>query len=328
MKKTFLILLSFLCLLDLGSAQTLLRYNYKKNNLIYTGSERVRVLPSASKATPLQLKLSKVLFQDGQPVYLLRVEFEESTAWKMPANAPLTLFTRDGRSLVLKNSGSAPNLVAPEGFVNQEGNKVFLNYGEYYLEEADLQKLLSGVVRLEATKRWSSDGVIRITFKEDEFSNALNRQYDELKTASKPASELGSNLKSLQDQGGSRLAETNTVRVNDGLSVSLVYLYYASSNSESIDLNLYLPGKTIPFTSSVVITTRSGERINLQQEKELPSGRAICYPSLEQLKSISTGVSSISVHTTSNNVVMDFPADEFAKAISKLYNSLMTVAIL
>lgn len=328
MRKLLIVLALVLGLAEMASAQNLLKYNYKKNKLIYTGAERIRVNPPSAKDDPVYVKLSRVLFDDGQPVYILRLDFEEATAWKMPANAPLTIVASNGRSVLLKNSGSAPNLVAPNGIKNADGKTMFLNYGEYYLEEADLQKLIGGVISIDATKRWSADGSIRILYKNNEFGSALAKQYDAIVKAPKPSSELGNNLKSISDQRGSRLAESNTIKVNDQISVSLVYLYYANSNSESIDLNLYLNGKTVAFNSPIKVVTKLGASINLKQEKELAAGRAICYPSLEELKLMAQGVAKISVQTTGQEVIIYFQGDEFSKAIEKLYNSLMTVSIL
>lgn len=327
MRKIILAVLTIFMAANMASAQNLLKYNYKKNNHIYTGAERVTVKGPSAKDDPIQVKLSRVIFEDGQPVYILRLDFMEATAWKMPKNAPLNIVTTEGRTISLKNSADSPNLVAPKGTV-YNGSTVFLNYGEYYLEEADMKKVIAGITSIEATKRWSSDGVIKISYKNNELGSAISQQYNVIKNAPKPGEELGSNLKSLQDQAGSRLVESNTIKVNNQLSVSLVYLYYASSNTESIDLNLYLPGVTVPFTYDVKITTKSGEVYTLQQEKELPAGRVICYPTSEQLKEMAKGVTKVSVQTKSGEVVNTFTANEFGKAVDKLYNSLQTLAIL
>lgn len=309
-------------------AQTGLRYNYRKNKLVYTGTDRVRVDAPAPKDLPVHVKLSRVLFDDGQPVYIIRLDFEDVSAWKMPVNAPLTIVTKSGRQVLLKNSADSPNLVAPQGFRNESGKTVFLNYGEYYLEEADMQKLDEGIVSIDATKRWSSDGSIKISYKGNEFGNALSSQYKAIKSAPVPTSDLGSNLRSLQDQRGSRLVETNTVKVSGGLAVSMVYLYYANSNSESIDLNLSLEGSTVPFTSGIRIVTGKGETIMLKQEKDLPAGKVICYPSLEQVRMMSEGVARMSIQTTSGEITIAFPSDEFGRTVKELYNSLMTVSVL
>lgn len=328
MKKIFLTVVSVVLAAGMLSAQDLVKYNYKKNNKTYTGSERIRVAASSSKDTPVTVKLSRVLFEDGQPLYILRLEFEESTAWKMPKNAPLTIVTSEGRSIVLKNSSDSPNLVAPKGIRNAAGNTVYLNYGEYYLDASDMKKIVAGITSIDATKRWSSDGFIKIQYKNNELGSAIARQFDAINKASSPSYELGSNLNSLQDQSGSRLAETRQEKVNGQLSVSLVYLYYAASNTESIDLNLFVDGQTVPFTSPVIVTTKSGAVINLKQEKDLAAGRVICYPSIEQIKMMAAGVSRVSIKTTGSELVFTFPGDEFGKAVDKLYNSLETVAVL
>lgn len=327
MKKLFTATLMLLMLLSTASAQDLLKYNYKKNNRIYSGTERIRVT-SGSKDTPVHVKLTKVLFSDGQPVYMLRMEFEDATAWKMPKNAPMTIVMTDGRNLVLKNNSDAPNMVAPKGVKNPSGNDVYLNYGEYYLEEADLKKLVSGISSIDVTKRWSADGVIKVAYKNNELGSAIAKLYETINSAKTPKEELGSNLKSLQDQSGSRLVESNVVPVSDKMSVSLVYLYYAPSNIESFDLNIYIDGYTIPFTSPVKVVTSAGETIELRQEKDLVAGRVISYPTNEQVKQMMEGVSKVSIKTTSDEVEVEFPTDEFAKVVTKLWNSLQTMAIL
>lgn len=323
MRKTLLTLVALLCVVDMVSAQPGLRYNYKKNGYIYSGCARERV----DGTTPVHVKLSRILFPDGQPVYQLRLDFEEGSAWKMPKNAPVTIRTSDGRSILLKNSADAPNLVAPEGIRSDKG-RVYLNYGEYYMEEADLKKISAGIESIDVTKRWSSDGYIKVTYKNNELGSVISSQYSKLKSAPRPASELGNNLKSLQDQRGSRLAETVVSKVNDRLSAQLIYLYYAESNNESIDLNLYLAGRTVPFGAAVTIATKSGETISLHQEKELTAGRIICYPTPQQYGRMLKGVATIRIETSAGPVSIDFPDNSFTEVLSKLYNSVMTVAVL
>ena len=322
MKKILLVALAALLFVS-ASAQDLLRYNYKKNNYIYTGTERVRVVGT----TPLEVKLSRVTFPDGENVYILRVEYEEATAWKMPKNAPLTIFTTDGKNVTLKNSSDSPNLVAPSGIKTSAG-KVYWNYGEYYMEEADLKKIASGVSSIDATKRWSSEGVIKVSYKNDEFGSAIRRQMQAINSAPVPKSEISNSLKSISDQGGNRLVETEKVHVNSQLAVSLVYLYYAESNNENYDLNLFISGKTVPLGGAVYITTTSGQTIELQQEKDLSAGRVICYPTIEQLKLMSKGVSKITVHTVSSPVTINITDGSFGAAVDKLYCALQPVTIL
>ncbi len=306
------------------SAQGLVKYNYLKNGYTYTGTERIRV---DSKTAPVQVKLSRVLFPDAQPVYILRLEFEDASAWKMPKNAPLTIVNSDGRSIVLKNASDESNLVAPNGITTDAGT-VFLNYGEYYLEEGDMKKVASGIKSIEATKRWSSSGVIKVEYPANELGSAIKKEYDAIMAAPRPKTELGSNLASLQDQGGSRLVTTKKFSVGDGLSVELVYLYYGPSNSESIDLNLYLTGRNVPFNSPVTVATKSGKLITMRQEKELTGGRVICYPTLEELREMSAGISSITFKTASGDYSPKFDGAEFGRILDRLYNSVQTVAIL
>jgi len=205
---------------------------------------------------------------------------------------------------------------------------VFLNYGEYYVDESEMTKILAGVKSMDATKRWSSQGSIKVEYAANELGSAIKRQYDAIVSAPKPAEELGSNLASVQDQGGSRLVETKTVEVGDELSVSLVYLYYGPSNSESIDLNLYLTGSNVPFNAPVTIATASGKLLTLRQEKELMGGRVICYPTIEEIREMADGITSITFKTTTGNFSPAVDGKEFGKVMDRLYNSLQTAAIL
>lgn len=308
------------------SAQELLRYNYKKNGYVYTGTERIRVTDGAN-GTPLQVKLGRVSFPDGAAIYILHIDYESSSQWRIPKNAPLTIRTTAGKTVIAKNNAESENLIAPQGIL-ANGTRTFWNSAEYYFEEADIQKIAVGVTSIEAQRRWSSDGVIQVTYKNDEFGKAIFRQFETISNAPAPKIEIGSQLKSLQDQGDNRMVETNTLSVNGQLSVSMGYVYYASGNTESYDLNLYLPGKTVPLDGIVTIVTTSGQTISLKQEKSLGEGQVTCYPDAEQIKRMSRGVSRMSVQTTSGTVNLSFPDGAFATAVDKLYSAIQTVSIL
>lgn len=326
-KFLFAVLTGLLVASVAASAQTLLRYNYKKNGYVYTGTERLRVT-GGTGGTPLQLKLSRVSFPDGAAIFILHVDYESSTAWKIPKNAPLTIHTTAGKTVISKNSFDGPNLIAPQGIQAANGTKTYWNSAEYYFEEADIQKIAVGVTDIEAQRRWSSDGVIKETYKNDEFGKAVFRQFEAICNAPAPKYEVGSQLKALQDQGDNRIVETNTLSVNGQLSISLEYVYYASGNNESYDLNLYLPGKEVPIDGLVSVVTTGGQTINLKQEKPQEQGRVTCYPDAEQLKRMLHGVSRITVQSTTGTVTVNVQDGSFSTAVDKLYNAVQTVAIL
>ena len=310
--------------LSLGlSAQDLLRYNYTRNGYTYTGTERIKVEGS----TNLYVKLGRILFSDGAPVYLLRIDVEDSTPWKMPKNAPMTINTTEGRSIILNNSATDPNLVAPGG-IDTPAGKLYWNYGEYYLEESDLRKLSAGVSNMDITKRWSAEGYIKIAWKNNEFGKAVSDEWEAIKNAPAPKSDVSGVMRSLQDKGGSRLAETTVLEVNKNVSASLVYFYYAATNTEGYDLNLFVKGLTVPYGGSVEIETSDGDRISLIQEKELPAGRVMCYPEAADVKKMLGGVKSIIFQTAGENEVVTFAQDEFTAVFDKLYNALQTISIL
>lgn len=327
MKKFLFVMLTGLMMASAAYAQDLLRHNYKKNGYVYTGTERIRVT-SGPNGTPLQLKLNRVSFPDGAAIFILHVDYESTTAWKIPKNAPLTIHTTNGKTVISKNTFDAPNLIAPQGIRAANGAKTYWNCGEYYFEEADIQKIAVGVASIEAQRRWSADGIIKETYKNDEFGKAVFRQFEAICNAPVPKFEIGSQLKALQDQGDNRMVETNTLSVNGQLSISLGYVYYASGNSESYDLNLYLPGKDVPLDGLVTIVTPGGQTISLKQEKAQEQGQITCYPDAEQLKRMLHGVSRITIQTTTGTVTVNVQDGSFATAVDKLYSAVQTVAIL
>jgi len=322
-KRIFIALAAFMLTVSGLSAQNLLRYNYKKNGYVYTGTERLRVPGSQ----PIQLKLSRIALPDGASVYILRMDFEDAAQWSVPKNASLKVSLSSGKTLVSKNELES-NVVAPKG-VKTDAGTVYWNGAEYYFEENDIAKMTSGVSAIEAVRRFSSDGGnIKVTYKNDEFANALYRQYQAITGAPVPQAELGDNIKSLQDFSGSRTAQTKTVSVDPQLSVSLSYLYYADTNNENYDLNLYLNGKEVPIGTSVTLVTASGTTINLQQEKDLPGGYVVCYPTVAQLKEIAGGVSRLTIRGTETIADISLRDSQFAETVKSLYHSLQRVAIL
>lgn len=325
MRKYLLAVLSAFVLSALAmQAQDLLKYNYKRNNYVYTGAERVE---AASTTSPVYIKLGRIAFPDGVSIYVLRLDFESESAWKMPKNAGITFELENGSAVVAKHSGDAANLVAPEG-IAKGGGKVFWNYGEYYLEESDIKKLLSGVSSLDAARRRSASGHVKLSFKNNSFSKALRRAYNAIEAAKTPSSELGRHVSGLNDTAGNRLASTETLDAGSGLSVYLNYLYSAENNSESYDLVLSVPGRTVAGGAAVTFITTQGERIVLKQEKNLPEGEVICYPENDTLKRMIHGVSRIVLETTSGEVSFNLRGQEFSSALGTLYNSLQTIAIL
>jgi len=310
---------------SVASAQDLLRYNYKKNGYVYTGTERIRI-PGTST---VEIKLDKVSLSAGAATYILHVYYESASPWKMPKNAPLSIRTADGTPIVSKNSFDDVNMIAPKGFRNDAGVTVYWNYGKYYYDEADIKKIADkGVSSIDATRRWSEDGHIKVTYKNNEFGKAIASQLDVLSKATAPKAELGDQLKAIDAQGSNVLVESKTVSVNGQLSVALVYLYYGSTNKESYDLNLYLPNKNIPLGAAVTVVTSDGKTINMQQEKDVQAGRVFCYPTNEELKAMVKGVSRLSVETDNGTVTLTFPGSTFSKTLGKLYNAIQRVAVL
>ena len=134
-KRIFIALAAFMLTVSGLSAQNLLRYNYKKNGYVYTGTERLRVPGSQ----PIQLKLSRIALPDGASVYILRMDFEDAAQWSVPKNASLKVSLSSGKTLVSKNELES-NVVAPKG-VKTDAGTVYWNGAEYYFEENDIASM-------------------------------------------------------------------------------------------------------------------------------------------------------------------------------------------
>ena len=327
-KKCILAVFSAIILFSVSlqaSQPDMLRYNYKRNGYVYTGAERVK---AESTSSPVYLKLGKIAFPDGVPVYVLRIDFESDVAWKMPKGATITFDLSDGTSIISKHSSSSANLVAPDG-IGSGNDKCYWNFGEYYLEERDMKKLLSGVSSLDAARRMSASGHVKLIFKDNAFSKALRGAYDAIVAAPAPKAELGKHVTGVKDtSAGARLASTETLDAGAGMSIYMNYLYSPDNNSESYDLVLLAPGKTLTSGAAVTFVTSGGEHIRLQQEKDLPEGNIVCYPDASQLKRLAAGVVRVTLETTGGEVSIVMPDNILANAIGTLYNSLQTIAIL
>ncbi len=322
-KKIVITLIAALVVVS-AFGQDQLRYNYKRNKFVYTGAERVDVV-----STPgMQLKLGRITYPDGGAIYTLRIDFESSSAWKMPKNASIVFNLANGKSVMLKNAKDEPNLVAPKG-IKKGGKTVYYNYGEYYMEQADLDRLLSGVADIDATRRMSADGHVKATFKNNEFSKALALAYDAISSAKPAKVTVGNDLEAIEDYSGNRVVKTRTVKVGQNASISLSYLYSADSNTESYDLTINVVDTDIvPGGASVSFTTPAGAVVRLRQEKDLPKGEIVCFPDIEQLKTLMRGVGKISFETNSGDRFVVVPSAEFGSALEQLYSSLQLVSVL
>ena len=144
-----------------------------------------------------------------------------------------------------------------------------------------------------------------------------------------PKAEIGKHVTGVKDtSAGARLASTETLDAGAGLSIYMNYLYSPENNTESYDLAILAPGKTLASGAAVTFVTTSGEHIRLQQEKDLPEGNIVCYPDASQLKRLAAGVTRVNMETAGGEVSIVLPDNILANAIGTLYNSLQTIAIL
>lgn len=305
-------------------ADDLLRHNYKKNNYSYTGTERIRI--ETAGELPLLLKLKRVSFPDGVSLFILHLDVEDSSPWKVPKNASISFYTASGVPATFKNSFSSPNPVAPEGIDTPRGKR-WWNTAECYIEEAQLKKLLSGVSGLELTKRWASDGVLNFKFKGDAFSAALKKQYEAVIDAAE-AEDVSGLLSRLEDAGYNRMAGTVREKLSDGSGISLSYIYYAAENTESYDLHLFVPSLDVPGTSGLDFILDDGSVLRLTQE-DCPAGEVTCYPDSGQLKDIMDRAVKLEINTPDGKrTSIELGGNGFRKSLSRLYNAIQTIAIL
>ena len=57
-------------------------------------------------------------------------------------------------------------------------------------------------------------------------------------------------------------------------------------------------------------------------------GRILCYPTTEQVKAMMKGVSTIYIEAKDSPARINFQDKSFSNAISTLYNSIQTIAVL
>ena len=329
MKTMFLrLLLPLLCLGPLAFAQEGIRNNYLRNGYTHIRAERVPVSAGSSDRHPFQLSLEYVGLPGGQSVWLLYMDFEDKSSWTIPKNAALSLRTADGKVVGLKNmgSGNGEKIAFTSG-----GQRLYWNQGKYALEEADLKKLLSGVRQMDVTTSWDVDGYFQSSFAHNEFSAALQKQYDLIRKSPRPDAEMTETVAGVSDLSGNRTIVSRRLQVisDPVVKLWLSYLYFRATNHEHYDLNIEITDGLkgdIPEGTPIEFRLVSGETIVLRQEKT--RGTVLCYPTPDQLKKLFGTPSKFTVKLEDHPVLVDLMGSDFHKVLRAAYNGIQIHSIL
>lgn len=292
------------------SAQEMLRYNYRHNGFVYTGSEKSTI---ADKTHPFTMRLEKVVFKDNTYAYRITTEFTKDRNISIPKSAKFVVTFPDGKFI------SAPQSSSPAS-----------NKGVYYFEEANVKKMIDlGVKTIEIVVSWDVNGYYTIQCGDGAFVKALKSQYDAVSAAKVPTTELGDNIAEIADRTRSRTTITKAETVtgaSGSLRMSLNSIYYKTDIKEDFDLNMEIVGgqdKFFAIDTPVTFTLSDGTSITMKQEKDA-YGVIYCYPTATDVKRLSRGtVKSISVGDLWS---LTFDARAYSRTLDKQYNSLMQVS--
>lgn len=292
------------------SAQEMLRYNYRHNGYVYTGSEKSTV---ADKTHPFTMRLEKVVFKDNTYAFRLATEFTKDRSIAIPKTAKFVVTFPDGKFI------SATQVSTPAS-----------NKGLYYFEEADVKKMIEqGVKTLEVVVSWDANGYYTIQCGDGAFVKALKSQYDAVSKAKIPTTELGDNISEIADRTRSRTTITKAETVKGGsasIRMSLNSIFYKNDLKEDFDLNMEIvdgQDKFIAIDSPVTFTLSDGTAITMKQEKDA-YGVIYCYPTSSDVKRLSREtVKSIAVGDLWS---ITFDGRAFSRTLEKQYNSLMQVS--
>ncbi len=307
-----------------------IRYNYRNGGITRVSTEYELVKTGEADQHPAWVRLEYVRFKDGSVSYMLYMNFEEKTAVNIPKGVRMAATLLDGK------------LVRSEQLYAQKGNKrafssgkgrVYWNRAQYMFEENDMKRMIGGIRDLDVITGWNPDDYIQIKYPDNQLGKVLSAHYKAIAAAlSSPVSisadgilDYASNATSITIKAKPNVAVGAQYKYN----VAITYLYYKNTNTEDIDLEFQLGTQKelrIHYASPVVIELADGEKIVLSQSREDIS-RVMCYPTLAQVrKMILKGVRSVTYTTVEGTVTDTFSGSSFTDAISKGYQTVMSVA--
>jgi len=328
MKTHLLALISmlFVSVSALASSQDL-RYSYRYNGFTHISAELSSV---RADSHPFSFRLEKVAYPDNTYIYRVMMYFEGTDSFSVPKGAKMSFTTPDSKVVRVEQIDKS---AVPFSF-ERSSQKLYWSPATYIIPEDDLLQLLGGVSSMDVITGWEIDDYFQIVFKNDEFTKALNEQYETVRSAELPTYDVDVEDIARYADNNTSLTVLSRAKVAKGdqriYNVALNYLYYKSTNTEDYDLNFMIGTErkyTIPVGSEVTITLLDDTTIVLPQEREQVNVIYL-YPDLNQLKSILEGVKSISIQTSDGIVEDTFPDDSFSSVLRRQYSTLMILSVL
>ena len=329
MKKCIFALAALVLTSVLLPAQEI-RYNFKTGGITRVSTEYEFVKNGENDQHPAWVRLEYVRFKDGSVSYVLHMNFEEKTAVNIPKGVRMAATLTDGK------------LVRSEQIFSQKGNKraftssrgrVYWNRAQYMFEEPEMKKLVKGIRDLDIITGWNPDDYLQIKYTDNQLGKVLAAHYAAVGRAVTSAVQISAdgildyanNATSITIKAKPNVAAGSQYKYN----VAVTYLYYKGTNTEDVDLEFQL-GTTkeirIHYATPVVIELADGEKIVLSQSREDVS-RVMVYPTLLQMrKMIDKGVRSITYTAEDAAVTDTFAGTAFSDAVSKGYQTVMSVA--
>ena len=329
MKKLILALAAFALASALLPAQEI-RYNFKTGGITRVSTEYEFVKNGDNDQHPAWVRLEYVRFKDGSVSYMLYMNFEEKTAVNIPKGVRMAATLSDGK------------LVRSDQLYSQKGNKraftsgkgrVYWNRTQYMFDESDMKRMVKGIRDLDIITGWNPDDYLQIKYSDNQLGKVLAAHYAAIGNALSSSVQISAdgildyanNATSITIKAKPNIAAGSQYKYN----VSVTYIYYKGTNTEDVDLEFQL-GTTkeirIHYATPVVIELADGEKMVLSQSREDIS-RVMVYPTLSQMRRmIAKGVKSITYTAEDTPTTETFSGFAFSDAVSKGYQTVMSVA--
>ena len=306
--------------LPASAQQAAIRYSYLNNGFAYTSTEREYV----DCTQPFWCRLERICFPGGSVAFKLELDFVAPKSVNIPKNVKFSAQTSDGK--IVRATQMAQERTGKRAFIDKDGATFYWNRGQYLLEEADVQKLASGVKIMEVAYNWNPDGFWQIEFRKNEFGSVLKRQLSALKLAPVPTTEIGDRIADYGDRTGS-LTIVAKPDVTGDATFQLRYIYYKKTNLEDFELGIQLAtgrSDVILFESPVTFTFKDGTALKLIQQQEA-NNKLIVYPTPAELRRLMKNVKSVT-YTTEDGATHTVPLADCSGPLALQCSALLMVA--
>ena len=307
-----------------------IRYNYRNGGITRVSTEYELVTTGEADQHPTWVRLEYVRFKDGTVSYILYMNFEEKTAVNIPKGVRMAATLADGK--LVRGEQSYAQKGNKRAFTSGKG-RVYWNRAQYMFDEADVKKMIKGIKELDVITGWNPDDYLQIKYSDNQLGKVLAAHYAAIGAAL--GASVGISADGILDYANNSTSITIKARPSVAAgaqykyNVAITYLYYKNTNTEDIDLEFQLGTQKeirIHYATPVVIELCDAEKIVLSQSREDVS-RVMCYPTLAQVrKMIAKGVKSVTYTTEDGSVTDTFSGSSFTDAVSKGYQTVMSVA--